>query len=446
MCSVLIPSVSLNGAVEGSRVKVLCRSVQGKLLGQVIQVLSSPSAHSQHDELDAFSAVWDSLDSLAPHPPSSDAGKVIGEDSKAPSSSSLSPPTSSSIASSSEASGPYVPITTEEAAVRMKSLLAPIVITCGSDSIRCGLVSLEGDLAALRHSVEDRLVVGTPIFSKSSLPPMIELRTHYFGQDCDKKRGILRLSRPIDGELVVNWTDFEEVLRHHFITTLQVDASRHPICLSLGNRLPDDDRNTLLSLLYHAFRVPLVCVVPEYMGAVAAAGLGEESGLVVALGEVSTWMTPFAHGSNLVYATHRSPVAGAAVSERLEQLLRTSGQGAFESLSEKAIVRRIKEEHGRVSMHSDSTSHDELKVSAQLPGISFLILSFSHLTHSLTLTHLDPTNHVQTGLRYRSIRLYWKQRAKCCLTPHRWDMPLKMVLGCSLFVPCVIWTSCCVRR
>src|SRR4051794_23443732 len=110
-----------------------------------------------------------------------------------------------------------------------------------------------------------------------------ELKQLYVGSECENRFGIFRLSRPVENGIIVNWGDFESILRHHFISTLQVDITRHPVLISMGSRgYGQTDMANIVRLLLSKFKAPLVSIQPEWKLVSYAAKL--ETCLLVSLG------------------------------------------------------------------------------------------------------------------------------------------------------------------
>lgn len=55
----------------------------------------------------------------------------------------------------------------------------------------------------------------------------------YIGDEAQQKRGILKLSYPLEHGIVKNWDDMESIWEHTFYNELRVDPSEHPVFLFL---------------------------------------------------------------------------------------------------------------------------------------------------------------------------------------------------------------------
>jgi actin-related protein len=198
------------------------------------------------------------------------------------------------------------------------------------------------------------------------------LKETLVGGECNKRFGVLVLSRPVINGVVVNWEDFEIVLRHHFITTLQVDITRHPVIISTGSRNSDglssnqSDTANILKLMLSRFNAPLVSLQPEWK--LIAYASKAQTALIVSLGDSVSYVAPIVDGKELVFATKLLPVNGALITDRLIKLFGEAGVGRFETMSEQSAIRSLKENHAFVR---DALIEEE-EMKYEMPDGSFI--------------------------------------------------------------------------
>lgn len=70
-------------------------------------------------------------------------------------------------------------------------------------------------------------LVGRPMY-RAVLPGMGS-QSAYIGDEAQQKRGILKLSYPLEHGIVKNWDDMESIWEHTFYNELRVDPSEHPV-------------------------------------------------------------------------------------------------------------------------------------------------------------------------------------------------------------------------
>lgn len=101
----------------------------------------------------------------------------------------------------------------------------PVVIDNGSGMCKAGL---SGDDAP-RSSFPS--IVGRPKYENIMVGMNKEA---YVGEEAQAKKGVLKLSYPIEHGIVNNWDDMKKIWHHCFYNELRVAPNEHPTLLTEG--------------------------------------------------------------------------------------------------------------------------------------------------------------------------------------------------------------------
>lgn len=102
----------------------------------------------------------------------------------------------------------------------------PVVIDNGSGMCKAGL---SGDDAP-RSSFPS--IVGRPKYENIMVG--MNNKETYVGEEAQAKKGVLKLSYPIEHGIVNNWDDMTKIWHHCFYNELRVTPSEHPTLLTEG--------------------------------------------------------------------------------------------------------------------------------------------------------------------------------------------------------------------
>jgi actin-related protein len=105
----------------------------------------------------------------------------------------------------------------------------PVVIDNGSGMCKAGL---SGDDAP-RSSFPS--IVGRPKYENIMVGMNKEA---YVGEEAQAKKGVLKLSYPIEHGIVNNWDDMKKIWHHCFYNELRVAPNEHPTLLTEGTTVP----------------------------------------------------------------------------------------------------------------------------------------------------------------------------------------------------------------
>eukprot|EP00013_Stygamoeba_regulata_P005474 CAMPEP_0177636916 /NCGR_PEP_ID=MMETSP0447-20121125/4694_1 /TAXON_ID=0 /ORGANISM="Stygamoeba regulata, Strain BSH-02190019" /LENGTH=417 /DNA_ID=CAMNT_0019138811 /DNA_START=63 /DNA_END=1316 /DNA_ORIENTATION=+ len=184
----------------------------------------------------------------------------------------------------------------------------------------------------------------------------------YVGRHAEERRGLLRLSYPMEHGIVTDWTAMEKVWSEVY-RSLGTEASEHPVLLTEAPLNPRQNRERAAEIFFEHFGVPAFFVSVQAVLSLYASG--RTTGLVLDSGDGVTHAVPIFDGFALPNAIRRIDIAGRDVTERLEFLLRRSGYD-FHTSAEREIVRGIKEQACYVAV--DPAQEEELLSSTSARG------------------------------------------------------------------------------
>ena len=111
----------------------------------------------------------------------------------------------------------------------MEENFQAVVIDNGSGMCKAGL---SGDDAP-RSSFPS--IVGRPKYENIMVGMNKEA---YVGEEAQAKKGVLKLSYPIEHGIVNNWDDMKKIWHHCFYNELRVAPNEHPTLLTEGTTVP----------------------------------------------------------------------------------------------------------------------------------------------------------------------------------------------------------------
>ena len=86
------------------------------------------------------------------------------------------------------------------------------------------------------------------------------------------KRGILRLSYPIEHGIVRDWEAMERLWEHTFDKDLTFNIEEHPVLLTVAPLNPRINREKMAEIMFEAFDIPAMYVAIQAVLSLYASG------------------------------------------------------------------------------------------------------------------------------------------------------------------------------
>ncbi|KAJ0091391.1 hypothetical protein Patl1_13622 [Pistacia atlantica] len=215
----------------------------------------------------------------------------------------------------------------------------PIVCDNGSGSVKTGFA---GDDAP---SVVFPSLVGQPRNKHAMVG--IGQKDMYLGDEAQARRGVLKLSYPINRGIVRDWEAMERLWEHTFDKELRVTIEEHPVLLTEPPLNPKINREKMVEIMFEDFEIPATYVAIQAVLSLYASG--RTTGVVMDSGEGITHVVPIYEGYALPHAIQRLELAGKDLTEYLSKILTKEGY-IFTTGAEREIVRDIKERLSYVAL------------------------------------------------------------------------------------------------
>lgn len=228
-----------------------------------------------------------------------------------------------------------------------------VVIDVGSGNCKAGFAGEDAPRCVFPS------IIGRP--KTKNVMSGTETQDVYVGEEALQKRGILKVTYPVDHGVVQDWDDMERIWSHAFFNGLRVQPAEHAVLLTEAALNPKANREQMTQIMFETFYVPAMYVSTQAVLSLYASG--RTTGIVCDSGDGVTHVVPIYEGYAMPHAVARANFAGRDLTDYLVKLMSERGP-ALTTSAEKEIVRDIKEkvcyvaedfdaEYGRSQMTSE---------------------------------------------------------------------------------------------
>lgn len=211
-------------------------------------------------------------------------------------------------------------------------LKTTLVVDVGSGSCKAGFAGEDAPRCVFPS------IIGRP--KSANVMSGTEHQDVYIGDAAQVKRGILKVTYPVEHGVVQDWDDMEKIWQHTFYHGLRCQPQEHAVLLTEAALNPKANRERMTQIMFESFYIPAMYVSTQAVLSLYASG--RTTGIVCDSGDGVTHVVPIYEGYAMPHAVDRSNLAGRDLTDHLMKLMAERGN-AMSTSGEREIVRDIKE-------------------------------------------------------------------------------------------------------
>ena len=211
-----------------------------------------------------------------------------------------------------------------------------IIIDNGSSYIKAGLSEDEWPRSVFPTCV------GYPKYKSGMIGKDEDkyFKNEYFvGADAEAKRGVLKVTFPIERGYIENWDDMEKIWSNIFTNELRVAPEEHNVMITETAINYKFNREKIAQIMFETFNVP--CLYIANSAVLSLYSAGKFTGISIDSGE-NTSIVPIFDGYPISFFSRKLNIGGKDLTNYLAILLEERGL-RFSTWAEKEIVKAIKE-------------------------------------------------------------------------------------------------------
>ena len=238
---------------------------------------------------------------------------------------------------------------------------ASIIIDNGSGIVKGGLSGDEAPRSIFPN------VVGKP--KNAAIVVGADNKECYLGSEALNKKGVLKLSYPIEHGIIQDWQDMEKVWHHCFYSELLVDTAEQPLLISETPNVPFECKRRMTEIFFETFNAPAAFFM--FTNVLGLFAHGRTTGLVLDSGHDVTNVLPVFEGYSIQDGLETQKIGGKTLSTSLLNIYEDKIPQLRGNLE---ITEYIKKKYGQVSYDYAAVAGQSEPELFQMPdGQSFYI-------------------------------------------------------------------------